>query len=72
MERIDESIYGDPLVRARFRVEARQGELLAQIHARGRLVRREVRDSQVLLEVEAPRSVVDQLRKLGGPSRESS
>lgn len=72
LERIDESIYGDPLVRARFRVEARQGELLAQIHARGRLVRREVRDSQVLLEVEAPRSVVDQLRKLGGPSRESS
>jgi len=69
LERIDESISGDPLVRARFRVEARQGELLAQIHAQGRLVRREVRDSQVLLEVEAPRSVVEKLRQLGGPSR---
>ena len=66
LERIDQSLYGDPLVRKRFRVGAHQGDLLAQIHARGRLLHREVRNSQVLLEVEAPRSVVEQLRQIGG------
>ena len=70
LEKIDGSIDEDPLVRARFLVEAHQGDLLAQIHASGRLVRREVRDSQVLLEVEAPRSVLEKLRQFRIPSRE--
>ncbi|MCE2515630.1 MAG: GTPase HflX [Acidobacteria bacterium] len=70
MERIDESIDGDPLVRAQFRVGAHQGDLLARIHASGRLVSRQDRGSRILLEVEAPRSVVEKLRQLDSPSRE--
>ena len=71
LEKIDQSIEGDPLVRARFRLEAQQGNLIAQIHAKGRLVHREDRNSQILLEVEAPRSVVEKLRQLGCPPGES-
>ena len=71
LEKIDGSIDEDPLVRARFLVAAHQGDLLAQIHASGRLVRREVRDSQVLLEVEAPRSVVEKFRQFRIPSGEA-
>lgn len=62
LEKIDASIPDDPLVRARFRVKAHQGDLLSQLYAQGRLVHQDYRNSQVLLEIEAPRSVVEKFK----------
>ncbi len=62
LDKIDASITDDPLVRARFRVDSHQGSLLSQLYAKGRLVHRDYRDNQILLEVEAPRSVVERLK----------
>ncbi len=62
LEKIDASIADDPLVRARFRVESHQGNLLSQLYAKGRLIHRDYRDNQILLEVEAPRSLVEKLK----------
>ena len=62
LQKIDESITNDPLVRARFLLESHRGDLLSQLYSKGKLIHQDYRDSQVLLEVEAPYSLVEKLK----------
>ena len=63
LQRIDELLSSDPLVRARFLFRQTNGDLLSRLYACGRLIERSYVDDQVLVEVEAPQSVVDRLKK---------
>tara|TARA_B100001013_G_C24548859_1_gene417793 strand:+ start:194 stop:694 length:501 start_codon:yes stop_codon:yes gene_type:complete len=62
LEKIDEAITNDPLVQARFLLESHRGDLLSQLYSKGKLIHQEYRNSQVLVEVEAPYSLVEKLK----------
>ena len=61
LKKIDAAIIDDPLIRARFLVRADRGDLLSQLCGKGRLIHRSYKDDQLLLEIEAPRSLVEKL-----------
>ena len=61
--KIDELLSGDPVIRARFLFKQTNGDLLSRLYSCGRLIERSYIDDQVLIEVEAPQSVVERLRK---------
>jgi 50S ribosomal subunit-associated GTPase HflX len=63
LRRIDELLSGDPLIRARFLFKQANGSLLSRLYSCSRLIERSYVDDQVLVEVEAPRSVVERLKK---------
>ncbi|HEX5433969.1 MAG TPA: GTPase HflX, partial [Candidatus Angelobacter sp.] len=57
LEAIDASLSVDALRRLRIRVPQSEGKLLAQIEARGHVLKRVYRDSTVQMEVDAPESL---------------
>jgi GTP-binding protein HflX len=59
---IDDQLAVDPLQYYRLRVPQSEGKILAQIEARGRILKRVYKDSVVDLEVEAPESLGRTLR----------
>jgi GTP-binding protein HflX len=63
LHKIDELLLSDPLIRARFLFKQANGSLLSRLYSCGRLIKRSYVDDQVLVEVEAPRSVVERLKK---------
>ena len=63
LRRIDELLSDDPLVRARFLFKQTNGNLLSRLYSCSRLLGRSYVDDQVLIEVEAPQSVVERLKK---------
>ncbi len=63
LHRIDELLSGDPLTRARFLFKQTDGNLLSKLYCCSRLIERSFVDDQVLIEVEAPQSVVERLKK---------
>ena len=63
LHRIDELLSGDPLTRAKFRFKQTDGNLLSKLYGCSRLIKRSFVDDQVLIEVEAPQSVVERLKK---------
>jgi GTPase len=63
LRRIDELLSGDPLIRARFLFKQTNGSLLSRLYSCSRLIDRSYVDDQVFVEVEAPRSVVERLKK---------
>ena len=62
LRRIDEAMPVDPLVRLEFRVPLTDGRTLALVHALGRVLRSEVRDSLMAIEAELPESVARRLK----------
>jgi GTP-binding protein HflX len=63
LARIDQMIEQDPVSRAHLRVPQSEGKALAAIDARAVVLGREYRDGYVELEVDAPESLLRQLRK---------
>jgi GTP-binding protein HflX len=63
LHRIDELLSSDPLTRARFLFKQTDGNLLSKLYSCSRLIERSFVDDQVLIEVEAPQSVVERLKK---------
>jgi len=63
LRKIDELLSGDPLIRAKFLFKQTNGNLLSRLYSSGRLIERSYVDDQVFIEVEAPQSVVERLKK---------
>jgi GTP-binding protein HflX len=62
LRRIDGALPTDPLVSLSLRLPLSQGRTLALIHALGRVLRSEVEDEDMLLDVEVPVSIARRLR----------
>jgi GTPase len=62
LARIDSMIEEDPVSRVRLRVPQKEGKTLALLEAKARIYSRAYKDGAVLLEVEAPESVVRKVR----------
>jgi GTP-binding protein HflX len=63
LARIDAMIEEDPISRVRLRVPQKEGKALAMLEAKARIYSRKYKDGAVLLEVEAPESVVRKVRE---------
>ncbi len=63
LERVDEMIEEDKVSRVRLRVPQKEGKILAMLEAKARIYSRKYRDGAVLLDVEAPESVVRSVRE---------
>ncbi len=61
LERLDQVLPVDPLMRLKLRVPASDGRTLAMVHALGRVLRLDARDSLMLLEAEVPASLARRL-----------
>jgi GTP-binding protein HflX len=61
LERLDQMMPVDPLVRLSLRVPASDGRTLALVHALGRVLRWQTDDSELLLEAEVPASLARRL-----------
>ncbi len=66
LRRIDAAVPGEPLVRVRVRLPLADGRTLALVHAQGRVLRSEVRDSHLLLEAEVPGALARKLSRISG------
>jgi GTP-binding protein HflX len=62
LARIDEAMPVDPLLHLQFTLPLSNGRAIALVHALGRVLRSEVRDSTMEIEAEIPESVARQLR----------
>ncbi len=69
LRRIDQAMPVDPIVRLQFFVPLTDGRTLALVHALGRVLRSEVRDSQMAMEAELPESVARRLKPQATSSR---
>jgi len=69
LRRIDQAMPVDPIVRLQFFVPLTDGRTLALVHALGRVLRSEVRDSQMAMEAELPESVARRLKLQATSSR---
>ena len=63
LARIDSMIEEDPVSRVHLRVPQKEGKTLAMIEAKARIYSRAYKDGAVVLEVEAPESVVRKVRQ---------
>jgi GTPase len=63
LARIDAMIEEDPVSRVHLRVPQKEGKTLAMLEAKGLIYSRAYKDGAVLLEVEAPESVVRRVRE---------
>ena len=63
LDRIDQLLQGDALSRIRLRVPQKEGKALAMLEARARIYSRKYKDGLVELEVEAPESVLRNVRE---------
>jgi GTP-binding protein HflX len=63
LARIDAMIEEDPVSRVHLRVPQKEGKTLAMLEAEARIYSRTYKDGAVLLEVEAPESVVRRVRE---------
>ncbi|MEW5975239.1 MAG: GTPase HflX [Acidobacteriota bacterium] len=61
LERMDELLSADPVIKARFVFSHHQGAALSRLYAQSRLIHRDYREESIYLEVEAPKSLVEQL-----------
>jgi len=62
LRRVDQAMPVDPVVRLELCVPLADGRTLALVHALGRVLRSEVRDTQMALEAELPESVARRLK----------
>ena len=68
LRRVDQAMPVDPIVRLKFRVPLADGRTLAMVHALGRVLHSEVRDSQMALDAELPESVARRLKLQPAPA----
>ncbi len=61
LRRIDAALPSDGLVRLQLRLPLNDGRTLALVHARGRVLRSEVRDSHIWVDAEVPESLARRL-----------
>jgi GTP-binding protein HflX len=61
LQRVDETMPVDPVLRLRFSVPLSDGRTLALVHGLGRVLHSEVRDSQMDFEADVPESVARRL-----------
>jgi GTPase len=71
LARIDAMIEEDPVSRVRLHVPQKEGKTLAMLEAKARIYARAYKDGAVVLEVEAPESVVRRVREFAVPEFES-
>jgi GTP-binding protein HflX len=62
MEKIDQLLLNDPIVMAKLVFDQKNGAALSHLYTRGKLIRRSYEDDKIMVEVEAPRSVIDKLK----------
>jgi len=62
VEKIDQLLPNDPIVMAKLVFNQKNGAALSQLYTRGKLIRRSYEDDKIMVEVEAPRSVIDKLK----------
>jgi GTPase len=62
LRRVDQALPVDPMVMLSLRMPMTEGRTLALVHALGRVLRSEVEDSHMLLDVEVPVSIARRLR----------
>jgi len=72
LERIDRMIEEDPVSRVRLRVPQGEGKTLALLEAKARIRSRKYQDGAVVLEAEAPESIVRRVREWVVPNGASS
>jgi GTP-binding protein HflX len=63
LEKIDSLLAEDPLALGRFEFSFAQGTSLSRLYSSSRVISRTCTDSGILLEVEAPRSVLERFRE---------
>ncbi|MGB9266447.1 MAG: GTPase HflX [Terriglobales bacterium] len=63
LDRIDAVLEGDRPERVRLRIPQKEGKMLAQLEAGARIYSRQYQDGMVVLEAEAPASVVRRMRE---------
>ena len=63
LERIDQMIVDDPISRVHLRVPQKEGKLLSLLESRSRIFSRQYQGGFVVLEVEAPASVVRKVKE---------
>jgi len=63
LDRVDEMIEEDRTSRVHLRVPQKEGKILAMLEAKARIYSRAYKDGAVLLDVEAPESVVRKVRE---------
>jgi GTPase len=63
LERIDQLLPVDPLVRARFLFGQENGSILSELYASSKLIQKSYLEDKVYLEVEAPQSVINRLKE---------
>jgi GTPase len=63
LERVDAMIEEDQVSRVHLRVPQKEGKILAMLEAKARIYSRKYKDGAVLLDVEAPESVVRKVRE---------
>jgi GTP-binding protein HflX len=63
LERVDQMLQDDPLSRVRLRVPQAEGKALALVESRARVLGREYQDGFVLLEAQAPESLLRKLKE---------
>jgi GTP-binding protein HflX len=63
LSRVDAMIEEDQVSRVRLRVPQKEGKILAMLEAKARIYSRAYKDGAVLLDVEAPESVVRKVRE---------
>jgi GTP-binding protein HflX len=71
LERVDQMLKEDPLSRVRLRVPQAEGKALAMLESRARVLDREYQDGFVLLEAQAPESLLRRLKAYVVDSRSS-
>jgi 50S ribosomal subunit-associated GTPase HflX len=62
LRRIDEALPVDPLLHLHFTLPLSNGRAIALVHALGRVIHSEVRDTSMDIEAEIPESVARQLK----------
>jgi GTPase len=62
LQKIDERLPVDPIVRLRFRLALSDGRSLALVHGLGHVLNSQVEDSHMLLEADLPESIIRRLR----------
>ena len=69
LQRVDEAMPVDPIVRLNFSVPLSDGRTLALVHGLGRVLRSEVRDATMEIEADLPESLARRLRFSGVEGR---
>jgi GTP-binding protein HflX len=69
LQRVDEAMPVDPIVRLNFSVPLSDGRTLALVHGLGRVLRSEIRDATMEIEADLPESLARRLRFSGMEGR---